>query len=436
MSALARHFHNRGIRVSGYDRVSTELTRELEQEGINVHYVDDVALADKDADLVVYTPAIPDTHSELRYFRNSKGWMVKRSEVLGIVTSETYNICVAGTHGKTTTSSLIAHILRDTGYGCNAFLGGVSANYATNTWSSERNVSVAEADEYDRSFLKLSPDIAVITSMDPDHLDIYGTARNMEDAFLQFANLVKTGGLLIYKHGLERASEFKNERKVSYSLDDERSEAYAINIRRQDGGYLFDAVVKEKKYNDVRLNMGGEHNIENTIAGLVACDELKIDDAKVLKAIEAFKGVKRRFEYIIKNKELVMIDDYAHHPEELRALIKGAMELFPGKKCTVIFQPHLYSRTSDHALGFGEVLSLADEVILLPIYPAREEPIDGVESEMILPFIAHDRKRVIPMNKVCDHLSGKELQLLIICGAGDIDTIVEPVKKLLDPVKN
>lgn len=436
MSALARHFHRKGIKVSGYDKVSTVLTKELEAEGIAVHYVDDLSQADKDADIVVYTPAIPASHSELQYFRKSDRRLVKRSEVLGMVTEGTFNICVAGTHGKTTTSSLIAHILRDSGFGCNAFLGGVSANYNTNTWSSEKNVSVAEADEYDRSFLQLSPDIAVITSMDPDHLDIYGTAESMEDAFIQFAKKIKPGGLLIHKKGLKRENELIGMRRVNYSLYDEQAEAYAQNVRIADGGYEFDAVVRGKIMKGIRLHMGGEHNIENTIACLVICDELKIDEERVRNAVGNFKGVKRRFEYIVKAKNLVVIDDYAHHPEELRALISGAMELFPGMKCTVVFQPHLYSRTNDHAKGFGEVLTQADEVILLPIYPAREEPMPGVESEMILEHIHHDKKKVIPMNELVDYLAHHKVELLVICGAGDIDTIVEPVKNLFEYGKN
>ncbi|MBS1743073.1 MAG: UDP-N-acetylmuramate--L-alanine ligase [Bacteroidetes bacterium] len=440
MSALARYFHSRGVIVSGYDKTETVLTRQLVAEGISVHYTDDVSLADKNATLVVYTPAIPKDHKEYNYFITGDEYTVmKRSAVLGMITRNTFSICVAGTHGKTTTSSMIAHILRDTGYGCNAFLGGIASNYNTNFWAQskeaggagDKNVSVAEADEYDRSFLQLNPDIAVVTSMDPDHLDIYGTAENLQDAFIEFTSRVKQGGTLVYKYGLKRSNEFKAAKLTSYSLADTAADAFAENIKTDNGSYVFDITVSGEKLENVVLNMGGMHNIENAVAAVAIAKQLKIEDEKIRRALASFKGVKRRFEYVIKEKELVMIDDYAHHPEELRALINGAKNLFPAKKCTVVFQPHLYSRTNDFADGFADVLSIADEVILLPIYPARELPMKGVESEMIMQRMKNKQVRIVPKQDLPAVIKNSRPELLIMSGAGDIDTLVEPVKEIL-----
>ncbi len=396
MSALARYFQSRGVKVSGYDKTPTVLTGQLETEGMLVHFEDNPDLADKDADIVVYTPAIPAGHKELTYFRENNFNLMKRSEVLGLITRSNFNICVAGTHGKTTTSAMIAHMLRHTGYGCNAFLGGISTNYNTNFWSSPKNVCVAEADEYDRSFLQLTPDIAVITSMDADHLDIYGTEEKMRDAFVEFTNRIKTGGLLISKSGLVRTADFIASNKMVYAATDKHADAHVINIRMENGSYLFDAVIRNRTIKDVRLNMGGLHNVENAIAAIAVGSQLEIEEDKLKAAIASFSGVKRRFEYVVKTGTDVMIDDYAHHPEELRALINSAKELFPGKSCTVIFQPHLYSRTNDLADGFAEVLSLADETILLPIYPARELPMHGVSSKMILDKMTGGKKNGTP----------------------------------------
>lgn len=419
------------MKVSGYDKTPTELTSRLEKEGIAVHYEDNVELADKTAGIVVYTPAIPADHAELNYFKENNYTLLKRSDVLGLVTKDTYNICVAGTHGKTTTSAMIAHILRHSGYGCNAFLGGIATNYGTNFWSSEKQVSVAEADEYDRSFLKLNPDVAVITSMDPDHLDIYGTAENMQDAFVAFARKIKPEGLLIYKHGLKRANDLEAPLKISYSLNDTVADAKAENIRVENGSYVFDVMIKDHRLAGIRLNMGGLHNIENTVACITAAYHMEIADEKIKAAVADFAGVKRRFEYVLKRKGRVVIDDYAHHPEELRALITSAKELYAGKKCMVVFQPHLYSRTRDLAKGFGEVLGMADEVILLPIYPARELPIAGVESEMILAQMRPMNKRVAGKEALVEEIKKSDPSLLIIAGAGDIDTMVELIKKSL-----
>ena len=376
MSAVARFFHSKGVKVSGYDKTSTVLTKELEASGIAIHYEENVDLIPKDADLVVYTPAVPKDHKELVYYQQHGNKVVKRSDVLQLISEGSFNICIAGTHGKTTITTMVAHLLRDTGFGCNAFLGGISVNYGTNFWSDPKNVCVIEADEYDRSFLKLSPDIAIITAMDADHLDIYGTAESVEQAFIDFSKKVKPGGLLITQFGLKRGKELSADRQLTYSLQNDAADVYGTNIRMSNGSYEFDVMMKDNMLDNVVLNMGGMHNVENVIAAIAAASSLGIENEKIKAAVESFRGVKRRFEYVIKAKNVVFIDDYAHHPEELRALITSAKTLFKQRKCTVIFQPHLYSRTRDFADGFAEVLDMADEVILLPIYPARELPVE------------------------------------------------------------
>jgi len=442
MSAIARFFDSNGIKVSGYDRTQTELTKELEKSGIEVHYEENTEMIPKDAELVVYTPAIPTEHKELIYYLENGYRIVKRSDVLQMITESSFNICVAGTHGKTTITTMIAHLLRDSGYGCNAFLGGISVNYDTNFWSSKKNVCVIEADEYDRSFLKLNPDIAVISAMDADHLDIYGTAKSMEDAFIEFSSRVKPGGLLLSKFGLKRGLELKVQRHQTYSLQNESADAYAENIRIENGSYEFDVTMGENKIEKVKLNMGGMHNVENTVAAIAVASSLEIDDDKIKKAVGNFKGVKRRFEYIIKNDRLVFIDDYAHHPEELKALINGAMTLFKQRRCTMIFQPHLYTRTRDLADGFADALDLADEVVLLPVYPARELPIEGVNSEMILEKMALKNKKVMSKEELKERLKNQYIkiinkefgEILITAGAGDIDAMVEPIKQILKEV--
>ena len=432
MSALARYFNARGVNVSGYDRTETVLTKQLASEGIAIHYEDNIAFIDKEAELVVYTPAIPKDHQELNYLLQHAYTVVKRSDVLGMITNSSFNICVAGTHGKTTTSTMIAHILRDSGYGCNAFLGGIAANYNSNFWSHERNVCVVEADEYDRSFLKLSPDVAIITAMDPDHLDIYGTAENVEQAFIDFSARVKDGGLLLSKYGLKRGRELKARNHKTYHLQEAAADVHAADIRVNSGSYTFHVVATEWTLTDVTLNMGGMHNIENMVAAITVAKHLGIDDEKIRSAVGSFKGVKRRFEFIVKKDDRVFIDDYAHHPDELRALITGAKKMFTGKKCTVIFQPHLFTRTRDFADGFAESLDLADELVLLPIYPARELPIAGVTSQMILDRMKNTNRQLIEKERLAEWVKANKTELLITAGAGDIDTLVEPIKNSLE----
>ncbi|MEO9020933.1 MAG: UDP-N-acetylmuramate--L-alanine ligase [Ginsengibacter sp.] len=446
MSALARYFISKRVVVSGYDKTSTVLTRKMESEGISIHYEDNVAMIDKEAELVVYTPAIPKGHKEFGYYKEHNYEIAKRSDVLQQITKSSFNICIAGTHGKTTISTMTAHILRHSGFGCNAFLGGISVNYDTNFWSSDNNVSVVEADEYDRSFLKLSPDVALISAMDADHLDIYGTKEKMEEAFVAFGNELKPGGLLLTKYGLPQ-KKFTAGNHLFYSLQNDMADIYASHITMRDGGYEFDVIAKDWEITRIKLNMGGMHNVENAVAAIAIAVHLGIKPIKIINAIGTFKGVKRRFEYIISPFEavnnkynVVFIDDYAHHPAELDALIRGAKSLFSFKKCTVIFQPHLYSRTRDFAKEFAQSLDMADEVLLLPIYPARELPIEGVTSDLILKQMENKNASVVSKEGLLEYIGGNYLQtvlkssfgqLLITAGAGDIDKLVQPIKEIL-----
>jgi len=431
MSAIARYFIAKGASVSGYDKTSTELTKTLEASGMKIHYEDNVELIPKDVDFVVYTPAIPANHTELNYYKDKGYPVLKRSDVLQIITESTFNICIAGTHGKTTTTSMVAHILRHSDYGCNAFLGGISANYQTNFWSHPNNVVVVEADEYDRSFLKLKPDVAIITSMDADHLDIYGTKEELQKTFVQFSNQVKENGLLITKYGIGNNTDFTYPDKETYSYNNPSSDCYATNIRIVNGTYLFDLIINKENITDISLSMGGMHNIENSVAAIAVAKHLKIENESIKQAVAAYKGVKRRFEYIIKTDETVMIDDYAHHPEELRALITGVKDLYKGEKITLVFQPHLYSRTNDFAKEFAETLSMVDELILLPIYPARELPMEGVDSNMILNKVTASNKKVLSKAELKQWVTVNKPKLLVMAGAGDIDTMVEPIKNIL-----
>jgi UDP-N-acetylmuramate--alanine ligase len=435
MSALARYYLSKNASVSGYDKTVTTLTRQMENEGIYIHYEDNVDLLDKTAELVVYTPAVPKDHKELNYYSHNNYELIKRSALLGEITKASFNICIAGTHGKTTISTMVAHILRHSGVGCNAFLGGISVNYNTNFWSSDNNVSVTEADEYDRSFLQLSPDIALISAMDADHLDIYGTKANMEEAFIEFSHRLRPGGLLLTNYDLPD-SDFPAANHVCYSLQDKNADAFADNIQLANGGYQFDVVTAEWQLENVQLNMGGTHNIENAVAAITIAYRLDIEPGKIKAAINEFKGVRRRFEYIIRNDKNVFIDDYAHHPEELRALITSAKNLFSGMRSTVIFQPHLYSRTRDFAGDFAEVLNLADDVYLLPIYPARELPIENVTSKIIAEKMYDEKGICCSKKDLLKILSERKLNendfgLLIAAGAGDIDQLLEPIKKIL-----
>ncbi len=450
MSALARFFNEKGVKVSGYDKTVTPLTSLLEEEGIEVHYKEDIEQIPKDVQLVVYTPAIPTEQKEYRYYLQNGYSVVKRSDVLQIITQSSLNICVAGTHGKTTISTMTGHLLRHSGFGCNAFLGGIAVNYNRNFWSSENNVCVVEADEYDRSFHKLSPDIAVITAMDADHLDIYGTAENMEEAFIEFTRKIKPGGWLISKYGMKRTDDLIAANHITYHLSNEQATVHAVNLKVNNGGYLFDAAMTDPtatgwQLKNVQLNIGGLHNVENVLAAIAVAHILKIEDEKIKKAVADFKGVKRRFEYVIApgDADVTFVDDYAHHPEELRALIAGARSLFAGQKLVLVFQPHLFTRTRDLADGFAESLDMADEVILLPIYPARELPIEGVSSELILDKMKLKKKQIMAKEELVSKVKqlvsedtnqdgGWEGAVFITAGAGDIDAMLQELKKKIE----
>lgn len=447
MSALARYFHSKGVVVSGYDKTETSLTKQLVAEGMHVHYHEDVDRIPKEVDAVVYTPAVPKDHAELLYYQAGDYIVLKRSDILGAITRDSFNICVGGTHGKTTVSSMIAHILRHTGFGCNAFLGGIATNYNTNFWSSNNNVAVIEADEYDKSFLKLSPDVAVITAMDADHLDIYGTEEEMQKAFVAFGNKVKEGGLLFTRFGLPKAREINVANKLTYSTGNDAADVFAANIKIVEGGYRFDVHLPAEIITGVELKMGGMHNVENAAVAIAIAHHLEIDVEKIKAAVAQFKGVKRRFEYIIPLQEKragaytypVMIDDYAHHPEELKALLKSVRALFPQRKITVTFQPHLYSRTKDFAKAFSDSLNIADALLLLPIYPARELPMEGVSSELILKNIDKGKGKIIAKEDLLQYMQAyaknidKEFgEVIVTAGAGDIDALVQPLKKIIE----
>lgn len=430
MSAIARYFLSKGIKVWGYDKTSTFLTDALIKEGAVISFDDDPTACPVELDLVIYTPAIP-TDSRIREFYTQLNLpLLKRSDVLGIISRNSYNICIAGTHGKTTISTMVAHVLRDASYGCNAFLGGISSNYDTNFWSSDKNCTVIEADEYDRSFLKLHPNIIAITAMDPDHLDIYGTAEAMEEAFLAFTSKLDPGGLLITKKGLSRETSFSAKHHLTYHLTHLDADVHTIDLMIVDGSYQYHVNGPGWTLSNVRLNMGGMHNVENSLVAIAIAKYLKIDDERILSAIAGFKGVKRRFEYIVKNEKSIYIDDYAHHPEELRALIAGVRGLYPTKKITVLFQPHLYSRTRDFAEGFAASLSLADQVAIMPIYPAREIPIEGVTSEMIASKMTSNVS-LLKDGDVLKFINQSNPELIVTAGAGDIDQCILSIKEFL-----
>ncbi|MBL4624899.1 MAG: UDP-N-acetylmuramate--L-alanine ligase [Flavobacteriales bacterium] len=429
MSALARYFNSIGKEVLGYDKTETVLTNQLEKEGISVHYNDSPESIPSSIDLVVYTPAVPNDLNEFKHCWNNGYTMKKRSEVLGMITDESFTLAVAGTHGKTTTSSILAHLLKQS-VGCNAFLGGIAKNYNSNVLlSPEAENTVVEADEYDRSFLTLYPNMAIITSMDADHLDIYGDHSKLTESFELFANQIRQGGALILNKKLEDKLSPACD-VITYSIT-EKADYYLENIEIIDGNYVFSVQAQSGLISDIKFGLPGRHNVENAIAAVAVADQLKVSHQGIKSALESFKGIKRRFEYIIKKHDLVYIDDYAHHPEELKATISSVKELYPENKITGVFQPHLYSRTRDFADEFAKSLDLLNEVILLDIYPAREEPIEGITSEMLLRKVTIKNKSISTKTELVAELKQRKIEVLLTMGAGDIDKLVDPIKNEL-----
>lgn len=432
MSALARYFKHLGLPVYGYDRTSTVLTKALEREGITVFYEDRTDLIPHafrnfdEVNLLIYTPAVPADLTLLKALRETGYRALKRAEVLGLISRNSYTIAVAGTHGKTTTSTLIAHVLLSNGLECAAFLGGISSNYHTNTlFKGEGNrLMVVEADEFDRSFLHLHPDIAVVTSTDADHLDIYGDLDHVQESFRLFVDQVNAQGLRIIRKGLHLPGD------RSYAAG-EVADCYADQIRVQEGSFWFSYKSQGVEIDDIRLEVPGLHNVENAVAAITACLKLGVSPSAVKESIASFRGVKRRFEYQVRNEEQVYIDDYAHHPVELKACIQAAKALYPERQLTMVFQPHLFSRTRDFAPEFAEALAMADELILLDIYPAREKPIEGITSDWLLNKVPLKRKMRLSAQELLHYVEEDRPALLITAGAGDIDLLVEPLKQIM-----
>ncbi len=438
MSALARYFHHNGYLVAGYDRTETKLTKELEDEGIKVWFEDDVALIPEpflqnNVTLVVFTPAIPKTHQQLNYFFDNEFVVQKRAQVLGMLTKAHKGICVAGTHGKTTTSTMVAHLLKQSKVDCSAFLGGIAQNYKTNLLVSDKSdYVVLEADEYDRSFLQLLPYMALITAADADHLDIYGTDAEVKESFKAFASLVKPEGKLLINHKtwpLFESAAITD--KYSYGLNEKNAEISAENIRLVDGIYHFDLRFLSQTYTDFEMGIPGLVNVENAVGalGLALLAGAEADELRL--SLKSFKGIRRRFEYRINRADLVLIDDYAHHPEEINATVKSVRDLYPNSKITGVFQPHLYSRTKDFYKDFATSLSAVDELIMLDIYPAREEPIEGVSSQMILDLVNLPIKMISSKDDLFENLMALQPQVVLAMGAGDIDKEIDRVAEKL-----
>jgi len=430
MSALARYFKGRGLVVSGYDKTETPLTKALVAEGIAVHYTEDIAQIPQGVDLVVYTPAVPADHKELLHFQAQGLPVKKRAEVLGIISRGMKTIAVAGTHGKTTTSTMVAHLLHSGGVECAAFLGGISLNFGTNFIHSNGEWVVVEADEYDRSFLQLDPDLAIVTSVEADHLDIYGDHEQLiETGYRAFAKKLKPGGKLWANVVCE--SYFEDLKGTdSYGVDggNYRSE----NIRMENGRVTFDFTCPQLSMKGAQLGVPGRHNVENATAAIAVALEAGASPQGILAGLASFRGTRRRFEVVWRSDDLVYVDDYAHHPTELEATIGAARMYFPGKKLTGIFQPHLYSRTRDFAQEFAQALDQLDEVLLLDIYPARELPIAGVSSEMVFELMQNPNKRLVSKTNLLAALAATETDVLLTMGAGDIDTFTAPIAEALE----
>lgn len=435
MSALARYFLAHGSRVYGYDKTSTPLTQQLEQEGAVIHYLEDVnqipdqIKSPSSKVLVVYTPAIPEDNLEFQFFRKQNITLHKRSQVLGIITQHYFTIAIAGTHGKTTTSSMVAHLLDKADIPTVAFLGGISTNFNSNLLLQEgANVAVVEADEYDRSFLTLHPNVALITSLDADHMDVYGDTAAVLASYQDFVKNIQKGGTLITKPAyLEHLQVNPDIHYLTYSMD-EQADVKAENVSIRDGNYVVNINKQGEFLENVLLGLPGIHNVENALGALAIAAQMKVQNEQMTTAMQSYQGVKRRFEYHIKTDNLVYIDDYAHHPTELEVCIRSVRQLFPSHHILGIFQPHLFSRTRDFAVEFAESLSLLDELLMLDIYPARELPIPGITAHTILDMVSIDRKKVVSKSYVIEDLAVGDHTVVLTLGAGDIDKLVEGLK--------
>ena len=434
MSALARFFNNKGLKVAGFDKTSSDLTKKLEEEGCLIHYEDlgeeiPNDFKNKQTTFVVFTPAIPQDMLELLYFIRNEYTIYKRSEVLGIITRQSKGLCVAGTHGKTTTSSMLANILDQSSWKCNAFLGGIASNFDSNLVLNESNKwAVIEADEFDRSFLKLSPFSSIVTGVDPDHLDIYGSAEQFNEGFGQYTMKIEPKGFLVEKEGLNLPTLAK---KVSYALNSETADYSMKNMVFRDGFLYTDVRLKINVWQNVKLGIPGIHNAENALACIALLDSLGMSELEIRNGLASFTGVKRRFDYQIRSEELIYIDDYAHHPSELKVLIESVRILYPNQQITGIFQPHLYSRTRDFAVEFASELSKLDALILLPIYPAREEPIHGISSAWLYSKIDLSKKFLFTPSETLQYFNDFDKGIVLTIGAGDIDKMVSPLKEIL-----
>jgi UDP-N-acetylmuramate--alanine ligase len=427
MSALARYFQQSGRKVAGYDRFRSPLCEELEAEGMKIHYEESLKSISPNLDpentLVIYTPAIPEEHAELRHFLEKKFTVLKRAKVLGLIAQKHRCLAIAGTHGKTTTSSILAHLFRHSSVEISAFLGGITTNYQSNFWGNDdTDLLVAEADEYDRSFLNLKPSAAVITSTDADHLDIYGEAEQLKQTFLEFGESVSDFLLVHEDSDLEIGLKYGFSNKNSY---------YAEQVRVEDHQFHFDMVYPQGRINNIAMLLPGRHNIENALAAGALALKYGLSADEVKAGLESFKGVKRRFEYHIKQNHLVYIDDYAHHPKEISALAKSVRELYPDRKITAIFQPHLYSRTRDFMEDFAESLSAFDELILLELYPARERPIAGITSHSLLEKVSLENKSLLARQEILTRYTEEKPEVILTLGAGDIDQLIRPLKVAL-----
>lgn len=451
MSAIARYYLKKGKSVAGYDKTPTQLTEQLQREGARVHFMDskeivaeEIRKFPKQKVLIVYTPAIP-KESEIYQFLIKEGFeLKKRAEILGLITRDTFTAGVAGTHGKTTTSTMLAHLLIESGSYCTAFLGGISVNYGNNFISVEdkegkivydrNHPTVVEADEFDRSFLQLSPDVAAVTSVDADHLDIYGSGNALIESFQDFTSCIKPGGVLISKKGLNYIPKVKQGVKVmTYSIQDE-ADFYATQIKIVNGRYEFTFNNRQESIEGIRVGLPGLHNVENAVAAAAMAQMMGVPSEKIRSGLESFKGVKRRFEYIYQKGERFFIDDYAHHPRELEACILSLRALFPGKRITGIFQPHLFSRTRDFAHEFAKSLALLDDLMLMEIYPAREVPIPGIDADYLLGLIEMKSKTKMSSAEIIESIEKKVPEIIVTLGAGDIDQLVSPIKNKLEEI--